>query len=79
MMERLISDKAETNVKTVVTQVSDQMQVTQGSDQRQTQNSTKPFIRGGDIASLAQEVARYLGVLNSTVGTQRQEPWDLTV
>ena len=54
------------------------MQVTQVSDQTQAQNSTKPLIRKEDIASLAQEVARYLGVINNTAGTRWQEPSDST-
>ena len=78
MVERQISDQAETNDGAVVIQVSDLMQVAQSSDQRQTQNSTKPLIRRGHIASLAQKVARYLGAVNSTTGTRRQEPSDST-
>ena len=70
--------QADTNDEAVVTHVLDQMQVTQDSDQRQIQNSTEPLIRRGDIASLAQEVARYLGAVNSTMGTRRQELSDST-
>ena len=47
-------------------------------DQTQTQNSTEPLIRRGDIAGLAQEVVRHLRAINSTAGAQRQEPSDST-
>ena len=60
MLERQVSNQAQTNDEVVVTQVL---------DQTHTKNGTELLIMRGDIASLAQEVARYLGVINSTVGT----------
>ena len=72
------SRQADTNDEAVVTHVLGQTPVTQGSNQRQIQNSTDPLIRRGDIACLAQEVARYLGAINSTMVTRRQEPSDST-
>ena len=42
------------------------------------QNCTDPSIRREDIASLAREVVRYLGAVDSPVGIRRIEPFNAT-
>ena len=73
-VKRQISDKAETIDEAVVTQAWTRCKLPMSRTRhRHRIGPSKALIRREDIASLAQEVVRYLGAVNSTAVTLRQD------